>query len=465
MPIKLIFVFFLFSLVLYGCSQSPASSVEADYVFENVNVVPMYEENVHRDKAVAIKDGNIVAIVDQEEAHQIAANHRIDGRSRYLMPGLADMHVHVRWDPQVMFKLFLANGVTTVFNMGIVDGAGEIDHVQLRSDVAAGVVVGPRYLISGPQLHSNDLPDVGAVAPVLERHVEEQFNVVKVHGDLNPEVYDALIEGVRAQNLRITGHAQHLMPLSASMRMDALEHIEEFLYVSPDPAFAEAAKDNFLDAHRAHVQRLADPDLRARIVREVASTRIYVDPTLIVYRMVARWASSEHFADLAEDPYLDYLPAGVRNAWLNAKSNPYQNPDFEFSTREIESNVKTLSVLMRELHEAGVPLLLGTDSFGTLVPGFSVHQELELLVAAGLTPYQALRTGTINVAAYLNESEERGSIEVGKRADLIMLDNNPLSDIRNARGVRGLFTHGRWYSESALESFLEEARERMSQPE
>jgi imidazolonepropionase-like amidohydrolase len=224
MPIKMMFIMSLFSFALYGCTGSTATPVEVDYLFENVNVVPMDEESVHRDKAVAVRDGRVVAVMDQGKAHEVAANHRIDGGNGYIMPGLADMHVHVRWAPRAMFKLFLANGVTTVFNMGLADGGGEIDHLQLRSDVAEGAVAGPRYRVSGPQLRSEALPDVGAVAPVLARHVDKRFDTVKIHGNLEPEVYDALIEGARARGLRVTGHAQHLMPLSASLRVAVLEH-------------------------------------------------------------------------------------------------------------------------------------------------------------------------------------------------------------------------------------------------
>ena len=114
--------------------------------------------------------------------------------------------------------------------------------------------------------------------------------------------------------------------------------------------------------------------------------------------------------------------------------------------------------LIRALHEAGVPLLLGTDSFGTLVPGFSIHRELEMMVAAGLTPYEALRTGTVNAAAYLDESDTAGTIEVGKRADFILVEENPLTDIRHVSNVQGVFNQGKWHSEIALARMLAEAK-------
>ena len=130
--------------------------------------------------------------------------------------------------------------------------------------------------------------------------------------------------------------------------------------------------------------------------------------------------------------------------------------------KHFAQNLELLSTLLLELHKAGVPLLLSTDSFGAAVPGYSAHQELELLVAAGLTPYEALRTGTVNVAAFLGEAETAGTIEVGKRADFILLEQNPLSDVRHAASVKGVFTHGRWISQTGVQDLLAEAKQSTS---
>lgn len=212
-----------------GCAHS-GPRLEADYVFENVNIVPMNEETVLPNRAVAVRDGIIIAIVDEDEAKDILADNRVDGQGYYLMPGLADMHVHLRMDPQAFFNLQLANGVTTVHNMGNADGGGSgsgaLDHIALRADVAAGRIDGPRYLISGPQLHAEQLPDIAAVEAVLDDHIARGFDTMKVHGDLAPDIYDALVEGARARGIRVTGHAQHMMPLAQTLRMDAVEHME-----------------------------------------------------------------------------------------------------------------------------------------------------------------------------------------------------------------------------------------------
>lgn len=309
-------------------------------------------------------------------------------------------------------------------------------------------------------------------AEVLDRHVEQEFDVLKVHGDLSPDIYDALIKGARARGIRVTGHGQHLMPLSESLRMDSLEHIEEFLYMSRDPAFGRAAAgslENFLRAYSSNLENLAEPDHRAAIVRDVVQAKIYVAPSLIIYKYIQVYLADDLFEALQDDPRVAYLPEAVRNEYLTSETNEYRRDLAVVFGKHLgpgvpvdehfAHNVELLSTLLLELQKAGVPLLLSTDLFGAAVPGFSAHQELELFVAAGLTPYQALRTGTINVAKYLGEAETAGTIEVGKRADFILVQQNPLSDVTHTASVKGVFTQGRWHSEEGVERLLVEAKQ------
>ena len=455
-----------------GCTP-PHASIEADYVFENVNVIPMSEEVVLANKAVAVRNGKIVAILDQASADNIEASIRVDAAGKYLMPGLTDMHIHMRMDPQAAFNLFLANGVTTVFNMGLGDRNGDIaiDHLMLRDDVASGRMDGPRYLVSGPQLHAEELPTLAEVEPMLDHHVERGYDVIKVHGPLDNDVYDSLISGARARDLLVTGHTQHLRPLSDSLQVDVIEHMEEFLYVSRNPAHGEAAAgslENYLKAYFPHAERMSDPAYRAPVVREVAESGVYVDPTLIIYKYILNYVSDDLFAELQLDENLVYLPERTRDEYLNPETNEYRTGfakvmgkylgDQDAVVAHTARNTETLSALLFEMHEAGVPLLLGTDVFGALVPGFAVHQELELMVDAGLTPYEALRTGTVNVAAYLGETDGAGTVGVGRRADFILVADNPLADISNASDVSGVFSHGRWRSASYLANLLIEAK-------
>jgi imidazolonepropionase-like amidohydrolase len=174
--------------------------------------------------------------------------------------------------------------------------------------------------------------------------------------------------------------------------------------------------------------------------------------------MVGQWASDERLRKMSDDPRMVYLPQGQKDRWLSLEKNPYQEAGFPFKPEEIDANYDVMALLLQDFRDAGVPFLLSTDSFGTLLPGFSVHQELQLMVKAGLSPYEALRSGTVNVAAFLGEDKVAGTIEVGKRADFILVDGNPLRDVANASLVRGVFTHGEWYGESELARLLSDAR-------
>lgn len=456
-----------------GCSRATAP-IEADIVVDNVNVVPMSEEIVLESQSVAVRDGIIIAIVGEAESAQIIANERIDGQGAYLLPGLSDMHVHLRMEPQDFFDLNLANGITTVFNMGLGDGGGAYDHLALRADIAAGKLDGPRYLVSGPQLEASGLESVADVEAALDDHAERGYDTIKVHGDLAPAVYDALVDGAHARGFRITGHGQHMMPLAQTLRLDAVEHLEEFLYTSRDDRFGKAAAgsvDNYLGAYTENITRLEDPVYRALIVADVAASGVYWAPTLIIYTMLPIYVTDKTFEVLQSDPRLDYLPARTRTSTLDWKLNEYRAglaPLFRTYLEKIGDdstleahfgrNIDILSTLLIELHDAGVPQLLGSDAFGALVPGFAPHQELELLVGAGLSPYEALLTATVNAAAYLGEASSAGTVEVGKRADFILVAANPLADVGNAAQVRGVFTHSKWHSGPELEARLAQVK-------
>jgi imidazolonepropionase-like amidohydrolase len=457
--------------VLSGCSDAE-TRINADYVFENVNVIPMNEQTIIADQAVAVRDGLIVAIVDASEMSNIVASERIDGQGAYLMPGLSDMHVHLRMDAQPFFDLQLAKGITTVHNMGNGDGGGKIDHVALRAEVAAGTIDGPRYLISGPQIHQEQVPTLAEIEPFLTSHMEHGYDTMKIHGDLAPDVYDALIKGARARGIRITGHAQHMMPHAQTLRMDAMEHVEEFLYSSPDSVFGEAAAggvDEYLSAYYANLSRLTDPAYRAGIAKDFAASGIFVDPTLIIYTTLPQYIDDKRFAELPTDPRIAYLPEQTRLSYLDWEKNEYRaglGPLFEKFLNKVEANttpaehldqnIELMTIFVKELHDAGVPLLLGSDAFGLLVPGYAAHQELELMVEAGLTPYEALRTGTVNAAAYLGESDKAGTIEIGKRADFILVAGNPLDSIENAAQIRGVYSKKKWRSAAELEMRLDQ---------
>lgn len=462
-----------------GALQAPAFAStlpDADWVIDHVNLVPMTANLVQADRSVVVRGGLIVAIMDAAAAKRVRAAKRIDGRGHYLMPGLSDMHVHLRMPTQDFLDLQLAAGVTTVFNMGLADGGGKVDHLALRAGLAAGRLSGPRYLVSGPQLESGNLKSLEDVQQALQDAAKQRYDAIKIHGDLPADLYDALITGARARGIRVRGHAQHFMPLAQTLRMGCIEHIEELLYTSLDAQFAEAAHfgqeadgsiDHFLTAYTQNLTRLQDASYRARVVQAVAASGVVWDPTLVIYTMLPTYLDDQRFSDLAKDPRLNYLPDSVRLENLSPDRNEYRaelapkfskffasNGDSSGLPAHFDRNVALLLTLIRELHQAGVPLLAGSDAFGALVPGFALHQELALLVKAGLSPFEALTAATATPAKYLGEFDRAGTLEVGKRADFILVGANPLADIQHAADVRGVYTQGRWLSAPDLRARL-----------
>lgn len=423
-----------------GCFAAGPGDDPADILFENVSVVPMTVEGVQPNQAVAVTGGKVSAVVPQAQSRAIRAVRRIDCKGLHLMPALSDLHVHVEGEPERDFALFLANGITSVRNMS----ARTFDHLRIRQLVEAGRLDGPRYLVSGPSITERNMAAVADVAPMLDRHVSSRYDLVKVHGTLAPEVYDALIDGAKARGLKVSGHVQQGRPLAASLRMDSIEHAEEFLNVPGRPA-------------------LENPQSAVAVAGEVAAAGTYVLPSLVVFDAISAYLDDRRLAGLATRPEIRYLPSAQRQQWLDPATNLYRR-----SIRKPEriaslaAAVPVLQRFVRRLQDAGVPLLLGTDAAGALVPGFSLHDELALLVQSGLTPYQALRTGTVNAARFLGESQVAGSIAPGMRADLILVDGNPLADVASARRVRGVYGRGRWRDSAALAGLLDGAKNRAS---
>jgi imidazolonepropionase-like amidohydrolase len=271
---------------------------------------------------------------------------------------------------------------------------------------------------------------------MLDLHVQKGFDYVKIHGDLPDDAYRAVIEGARKRNLLVTGHVQRHRPLQHSLGMYSIEHAEEFLHAPGRAA-------------------LQNPALAKAAAAEIKKSGLFVVPTLVVFKIIPKYLDDAEFARLREIPSLRYLSPQLQESWLSAEKNSYRRRGWPAdASQKIAEDGRLLSRFTRTLHKAGVPLILATDVLGALVPGFSVHEELEYLVEAGLSPYEALRTGTVNVAAYLREPDA-GTLEVEKRADFILVGGNPLRDIKAAADVRGVFVRGRWLPRAELEAMLQ----------
>ncbi|HXF40854.1 MAG TPA: amidohydrolase family protein [Blastocatellia bacterium] len=422
--------------------------------FVRVNVVPMDQEVVLTDQTVIVKDGLIAALGPASNIKIPSGALKIDGRAKYLMPGLADMHVHFEvFNEQAnipMLLLFVANGVTTVLNL-----MGTPNHLELRNRVARGELLGPAIFTSGPFISSStgSSPTLEQVESAIVAQKKAGYDLIKIHGDFSLEAYHKLFEVARREGMRVIGHLPRNLGIEAAFeeKQDAIAHAEEYLYAYfffKPPTMPAGPEQT------ARLRWIADQASRIPSVAEATrKAGIWVSPTLTVYHGIG--LQVQDIDSVLNRPEMKYLPPALTSRF-SAANNTYIRRFKKESAPSFLAQADLLSKLVKGLHDAGVKLIAGTDTpVPSVVPGFSLHDELREMVAAGLSPYESLRTATVNAAEFM-QTDKFGTVAVGKAADLILVEGNPLVDVNNASRRAGVMVRGRWFSEEELRKMLEE---------
>lgn len=411
----------------------------------SVDVLPMTAgEPILRDQTVVIENGRIAAIGPARSLRVPHAAVRISGRGRYLMPGLADMHVHLEYfDDPAYLQLFLLNGITFVRSMD-----GRPIMLDWRRRVQAGTLAGPEIHTAGPILDGNPparSDNLALAAPEDARRTVEQqadagYDFIKLYTNLAPEVFRAAIQSAKARNMRVAGHRPRAVPLGDFLLsgVNSVEHLGDFAdaIIAPD---SEA--DGAPEVLRRRLGFRVDGRRMDALASTIVASRVWVVPTMIQSdraiapaATVQAWATAPEIATVRG--MLGYWRASTgRAASLLGESN----------WGWVEQARANRLALVGAFHRAGVPMLIGTDTPNPFVfPGASVHDELANFVAAGMTPANALAAATREPARFLGQDRFWGTIEVGKRADLLLLDANPLVDIGATRRIAGVIARGRW---------------------
>ena len=421
----------------------PLSSTEAAFV--GVTVIPMDSPEVLLNQTVIVRDGRIANVGPAGEIHPSADALTIDGHGKFLMPGLADMHVHLMDENDLL--MLLANGVTTVCNM-----AGVPMHLEIRERLRDAKLLGPMLYTTGPMIEAGNDPFFAAARKVesvadAKQLVEDTksggYDFVKMHGERSLEVYDAVFDAARKAGLRVVGHASESVGMKHALELGqaTIEHAEEYIY--------------------CHFHHRPDASKMDEIVSLTKSAGTYVTPTLVAYDYVMR--SATNIQSLLARPenrlyaqwkQANWGPDKNRKAKALAGDGPRMKRFFAFQKK-----------IVRALNDKGVPLMTGTDYGGPafLLPGFDVHVEIENLVSAGLSPYDALRAATVNPGRFIGESF--GTISVGSRADLLLLDANPLEDVRNAKKPAGVMVRGQWLPKNELQRLVDQVVEQNERDE
>lgn len=429
-----------------AAAQAPE---RGSFAFTNVNVVPMDSERVLEDQNVVVEDGRITAMGPAATTGVPEGATPIDGQGRYLIPGLAEMHGHIPFtnangEAEDVLMLFLAGGATTVRGM-----QGHTSQLELRQRVADGEIVGPRLWLAAPSMRGNNVPDAATAERLVREAKDQGFDLLKVHEGLSAEAYDAIVRTATEVDIPWGGHVSINVgvPGALAARQSTIDHLDDYLDAmqpADSPALNATGRDrNRLLALNADETKI--PEL-ARATREAG---VAVVPTQILWEVLRGARDPAPLVDRPENRYMDRDTVAT---WAERTAASYANADREAAKREAELR----QMLLKTMYDEGVAVLMGTDAPQIFsVPGFSLHRELPLMVESGMTPYEVLRTGTVIVARFLGIEDEAGTVAVGRNADLLLLEANPLDDITAVAANAGVMIDGRWLSPDYIADALE----------
>jgi imidazolonepropionase-like amidohydrolase len=443
-----------------SASSSPsATKTPTVTAFVGATVLPMDRDVALEDQTVVVVDGRIAALGPRKETEVPAGARVIESQGAYLMPGLADMHVHA-WIEDDLF-LFVANGVTAIRNM-----FGSELHLAWRERIAAGELVGPLLHTAGPIIDGNPpvwpgssvLTDPARAEELVVEQAEAGYDFLKPYAMLSPEVYDALAVAAKKHGLALMGHVPESVDLehvlAAGQR--TIEHLNGWAEAAQRDDSPFAGKVQFANEDEAW-QHLDEEKLE-KIAQRTKEAGAWNCPTLVVFQ---KWVQGTEAEALLARPEMRYVSPQARSYWAPKSTWNYLSglpPERAAAARD---SVSQRMRAVAALHRAGARILAGTDMGNPYVtPGFALHEELANLVQAGLSPYEALRAATVEGAECLGA--DWGSVAVGRRADLLLLEANPLEDVRNASRLRGVMLAGRWLPIEELRAELELRAERFA---
>ena len=434
-------------------------------IITNLNIVDIENNDIKRNKTILVTNGRIARILNEGELVE-KGDITFDAHGKYAIPGLWDMHSHLAFDvaPQMAMPLHIANGVTNLRDM---QGIANINpnRKSWAMEIESGELLGPRLPGYATEIVGDNY-DERNVLEVVDRASKSTQTFIKIYSSILQERYFRLAESARKQNVTFAGHYPSAIDpvLASNAGQKSFEHAHLFINNSYDQAQqlreyyqAVNSEQESEVPRRPSGEAILEgfsPEKFNALVETMVKNDTYFCPTHIT----KNYEASVHDEAFLADKKSKYIPLLIESVWAD---------DLEGMLDEDEEYLKKFHRRGLELtklaHQKGVKILAGTDSYDPYsFPGFSLHQELEQLVQAGLSNAEALATATLNPAEYFGLTKDYGAISEGKIADIVLLNNNPLEDIRHTQSIEALVFNGALYSRSELDSFLTYVEERVS---
>lgn len=425
-------------LALFFLASSVPAAIAETFVIENVGIYDVLTGDVSAPSDVTVVDGVIVEITPADVSNQASDQPGVDASDLAMLPGLIDSHVHIN---ERDLGVLLANGVTAVRELN-----GSADHLALRERIANNAIVGPRMLVSSPLVSGREIDfrhtliesPADAKSLVLEV-AASGYDYLKVYDDLEKDVYEKIVTTAHQQDVELVGHIPRDVGLGGVLSArQSLEHSEKIV--------VDVLGFNF-----------SDLSMLDKAAADIANAGVVVTPTLAVHEMLSDRQSADAQRRLASSE-MDYVSEGIFAWWKSMFVAP-QGP------HSVNENAAAFLHAQRYLTLAlarmGVPILAGTDTPNPLmVPGFSLHDELEALVRGGLSSEAAIRAATYTPGRQLNWSVPIGEVKVGYAADLLLVRGNPAEDLSVLRNPEAILVAGNWLDQTALMTLLKSSRRR-----
>ena len=461
---KLILLFFILSFAQVGLGQQSPSATGM-VAFIDVNVIPMDKERLLPHQTVIVRNGLIAEIGDVKRVKIPTGAQRIDGTGKFLIPGLTDMHVHLFTDdefPDTLaedeFKIMIAYGVTTIRLM-----IGTPEQLVLRTKSARQEILAPTIYAASPQFSGRKSTNAHVVTTeaearaAVQKSKQEGYDFIKVTTHLKPEVYEAIVDEARKQNIRVVGHAdsRHVGLTRALKAGQQIEHLDSYLEaLLPESSPVKGSVSDIYLYNPKNWESIdyLDESKIPELARLTVKANPYVVPTLHLFKFtVGKGRSEESF--LAQ-PDIRFYPKKIVDLWMGVSMK------YLSTAAPIEKREKYITIrdkLVKAIYDAGGRVMAGSDTPEWLMLyGYTLHLELIDLRDAGLSNYAALETATRTPALFFGTFDKTGSIEKGKRADLLLLDANPLDDIANTQKRAGVMLKGKYYLHPEMNHWLDE---------
>ena len=449
-----IYWYLLLLFLSFSCKEPPQKEISNRTLVKNIHIVNVEEGTVHENHHIVVEADRILEISDVLPAGEFSTV--IDGQGAYVVPGLTEMHAHIPSPPtssdrieETLF-LYLSGGITTIRGM-----LGHPYHLKLREEVRKGNVVGPRIFTSSPSLNGNTVQTPEEAMEKVSQYSAEGYDFLKIHPGIKRPVFDSLVIAARQAGIPFAGH----VPVDVGVRhalesgFATIDHVDGYLEgLVPGDAGVNPAENGFFGFN---FTKLADTSGIKDLVELTRKQEVWVVPTQTLFE---RWFAPTQADSLLAQPEMKYMTPATLANWKRIKEEQLNDPSWDAEQWILFDHIRLR--LIRELARNGHGLLLGSDAPQLFnVPGFSLHREMATMERSGLTPQEILRMGTLAPAQFFGAEGEWGTVDVGKAADFLLVEGNPLKDLSALQKMNGLMLQGQWLSREQIDQKLAEIAE------